>query len=89
MQYQSGPASFYYICFSKYSKLYSPSHPVPTKTGAHQRFENEDNPGGLIFWWALGGNDLGALEVIKCTRAPICRNAIYVSVYCVTGLTLI
>ena len=22
---------FYYICFCKYSKLYSPSHPVPTK----------------------------------------------------------
>ena len=26
MRYQSGPAAFYYIRFSKYSKLYSPSH---------------------------------------------------------------
>ena len=33
-----------------------------------------DNPGGLRFWWALGGNDLGALEVIERKRAPICRN---------------
>ena len=65
---------FYYICFSKYSKLYSPSHPVPTKTGAHQRFESEDNPGQLIFWWALGGNDLGALEVIERMKTPICRD---------------
>ena len=56
--------------------LYSPSHPVPTKTGAHQTFESEYNPGGLIFWWALGGNDLGALKVIKRTRAPVCRNAL-------------
>ena len=61
---------------SKYSNLYSPSHPAPTKTGAHQNFESEDDPGGLIFWWALGGNDLGALEVIERTRAPIRRNVL-------------
>ena len=48
---------------------------MPNKTGAHQSFESENNPGGLIFWWALGGIDLGALQVIKRRRAPICRNA--------------
>ena len=48
---------------------------MPTKPGAHQSFESEVNPGGLIFWWALGGNDLRALKVIEHTRAPICRNA--------------
>ena len=57
-------------------KLLEEDCPVPTKTGAHQRFESEDNPGGLIFWWALGENDLGALKVIERMRAPIFRNAL-------------
>ena len=36
---------------------------------------HQDNPGGLIFWWAVGGKDSGALQVIEHRRAPVCRNA--------------